>query len=264
MFGHVKGAFTGAVGNPRRRHRAGQRRHAVPRRNLRDGFVAAGQVAARAAIGRIHQGRRQRGRARRFALCLRHQPRPLGRGAGRPLPRRPVLPPARRALRDAAVARARRATCCCWRATSWRSTARRRGSPSADFDAAAIESLTRYAWPGNIRELQNLLRNVVLFNEGTMVTAAMLSRLDAAPPPRARTRRPPGRYPPTNRAAFRPPRSGRSGRSKRRRSRRRSKPATATSRAPPHCSKSTPRQSTAAKPNGKRNGWRRPPRFCGL
>jgi two-component system repressor protein LuxO len=51
------------------------------------------------------------------------------------------------------------------------------------FDAEAVRLLTRYPWPGNIRELQNMLRNVVLFNGGTVATAAMLSRLDAAPGP---------------------------------------------------------------------------------
>jgi two-component system repressor protein LuxO len=61
------------------------------------------------------------------------------------------------------------------------------GKSFTEFDAEAIEALTRYAWPGNIRELQNVLRSVVLFNEGTVVTAAMLSRLDlhAAPGPAA-------------------------------------------------------------------------------
>jgi DNA-binding NtrC family response regulator len=61
------------------------------------------------------------------------------------------------------------------------------GKSFTDFDAEAIETLTRYAWPGNIRELQNVLRNVVLFNDGTVVTAVMLSRLDlhAAPGPAA-------------------------------------------------------------------------------
>jgi two-component system repressor protein LuxO len=32
-----------------------------------------------------------------------------------------------------------------------------------------------------VRELQNVLRNIVLFNDGPIVTAAMLSRLDPHP-----------------------------------------------------------------------------------
>src|SRR3984885_1919180 len=57
------------------------------------------------------------------------------------------------------------------------------GKEFADFDDGAVRALRRYPWPGNIRELQNVLRNAVLFNQGGLVTEAMLSRLapNAAP-----------------------------------------------------------------------------------
>ncbi|MBV9553089.1 MAG: sigma-54-dependent Fis family transcriptional regulator [Alphaproteobacteria bacterium] len=54
------------------------------------------------------------------------------------------------------------------------------GKQFTDFADDAVEALRRYPWPGNIRELQNVLRNAVLFNQGTRVTRAMLTRLDAA------------------------------------------------------------------------------------
>jgi two-component system, repressor protein LuxO len=57
----------------------------------------------------------------------------------------------------------------------------------ADFDEGATRALRRYPWPGNIRELQNALRNAVLFNQGPLVTEAMLSRLDPNASPRAAT-----------------------------------------------------------------------------
>ncbi len=53
------------------------------------------------------------------------------------------------------------------------------GKSFADFDPDAIDALARHAWPGNIRELQNVLRNVVLFHDGATVTAAMLPPLAA-------------------------------------------------------------------------------------
>jgi DNA-binding NtrC family response regulator len=56
-----------------------------------------------------------------------------------------------------------------------------------DFDDGAVRALRRYPWPGNIRELQNVLRNAVLFNSGGLVTEAMLSRLDPAAAPRPTT-----------------------------------------------------------------------------
>ena len=58
------------------------------------------------------------------------------------------------------------------------------GKSFGDFAPDAVAALTRHAWPGNIRELQNVLRNVVLFHDGDSVTAAMLARLDAAGQPR--------------------------------------------------------------------------------
>ncbi len=53
------------------------------------------------------------------------------------------------------------------------------GKSFADFEPEAIDALTRHAWPGNIRELQNVLRNVVVFHDDRVVSAAMLSRLAA-------------------------------------------------------------------------------------
>ena len=181
---------------PRGRDHPGARRHAVPRRNLRDGPDAAGQAAARHPIGRVPEGRRQRDRARRCALCLRHQPRSVERGAGRPVPRGPLLPAARRALRDAAAARARRRRVAVGAPLPRRSIRKEEGKEFTDFDEGAVRALRRYPWPGNIRELQNVLRNAVLFNQGSVVTEAMLNRLDPAraaatgrPSPRWRRRR---------------------------------------------------------------------------
>jgi two-component system repressor protein LuxO len=65
--------------------------------------------------------------------------------------------------------------------------AREEGKDFTDFDDDAMTALRAYPWPGNIRELQNVLRNSVLFNQGRLITEAMLSRLDpgAAPRPSA-------------------------------------------------------------------------------
>ena len=67
LFGHLRGAFTGAVADKRGPVRGGARRHAVPRRDRRDAAGAAGEAAARAR-GRARCGRSAR-RARRASTC---------------------------------------------------------------------------------------------------------------------------------------------------------------------------------------------------
>ena len=86
--------------------RAGRRRHAVPRRNRRHEPEHAGQDPARAPGARVRAAGRHAHAARRRPAHRRDQPRPAGDGAGRAVPRGPVLPPERRLDRDAAAARA--------------------------------------------------------------------------------------------------------------------------------------------------------------
>jgi two-component system nitrogen regulation response regulator GlnG len=54
LFGHEKGAFTGAQNAVDRPLRAGRGRHAVPRRDRRHADGCADAASARAAAGRIH------------------------------------------------------------------------------------------------------------------------------------------------------------------------------------------------------------------
>jgi two-component system, NtrC family, nitrogen regulation response regulator GlnG len=58
LFGHERGAFTGATNAQRRAASSRPRRHAVPRRDRRHAAGGADPAAARAAGGRIHHGRR--------------------------------------------------------------------------------------------------------------------------------------------------------------------------------------------------------------
>ena len=63
LFGHMKGAFTGAHCGSARQVRAGRRRHAVSRRNRRHEPQDAGEGAARAAGAGRRAGRRRGQRA---------------------------------------------------------------------------------------------------------------------------------------------------------------------------------------------------------
>lgn len=51
------------------------------------------------------------------------------------------------------------------------------GKDFASFAPDACDALTAYDWPGNVRQLQNVLRNAVVLNDGVELTADML------PPP---------------------------------------------------------------------------------
>ena len=48
------------------------------------------------------------------------------------------------------------------------------GKSLRDFDAAATAVLSAYDWPGNVRQLQNVVHNIVVLNDGDLVTPEML------------------------------------------------------------------------------------------
>src|SRR5512147_2674979 len=51
---------------------------------------------------------------------------------------------------------------------------RRLGKQVERVDDAALEVLAAYAWPGNIRELENVMERSVLFADGPVITPAQL------------------------------------------------------------------------------------------
>ncbi|SDD92820.1 sigma-54-dependent transcriptional regulator [Rhodospira trueperi] len=64
------------------------------------------------------------------------------------------------------------------------------GRAFTGFTPEAEALLVRLGWPGNVRQLQNVLRNVIVLNEGPLVTEAMLEGPTRALP-RAETPAPP-------------------------------------------------------------------------
>src|SRR5262249_27190526 len=53
-------------------------------------------------------------------------------------------------------------------------TAARSGKPVIGLDDEAVETLMRYSWPGNIRELGNVIERAVVLADGKTVTIADL------------------------------------------------------------------------------------------
>ena len=88
--------------------RAGQRRHAVPRRDRRHAAGGADTATARAAGGRVHLGGWPPADQGQCAHHRRHPPRPAQRDPSGAVPRGSLLPAERRADPPAAAARAGR------------------------------------------------------------------------------------------------------------------------------------------------------------
>ena len=42
------------------------------------------------------------------------------------------------------------------------------------FDSQVTDIIGRYPWPGNVREVQNVMRNIVVLHQGEIVTKEML------------------------------------------------------------------------------------------
>ena len=91
-----------------RQVRAGDRRHAVPRRDRRPAVRPAGQAAARDPGRGDRAGRRHEADQDELPPGRRHQRRPREGGQGRAVPRGPVLPDQRHPDPDAAAARSDR------------------------------------------------------------------------------------------------------------------------------------------------------------
>ncbi len=63
--------------------------------------------------------------------------------------------------------------------------AKRMNRPIESIPSAAIEALTNYDWPGNIRELQNVIERSVILSPGGVLQIAIPEITKAAPPARA-------------------------------------------------------------------------------
>ena len=182
LFGHEKGAFTGANARSVGPLRAGRGRHAVPRRDRRHADGGADAAAARAAAGRIHDRRRPHADQDQCAHRRRHQQGPALRHPAGRVPRGSVLPPQRRAAAPAALARAHARTFPTWCAIS-SSAASPRGCRPRASTSAALERLRRYSWPGNVRELENLTRRLAaLYPQDVIAEALIEAELGASAP----------------------------------------------------------------------------------
>jgi formate hydrogenlyase transcriptional activator len=60
--------------------------------------------------------------------------------------------------------------------------AKRMSRPVESIPSAAIEALTNYEWPGNIRELQNVIERSVILSPGRVLQIAIPELAKSSPP----------------------------------------------------------------------------------
>ena len=161
LFGHEKGAFTGAHSAQARQVRAGPRRDALPRRDRQPARRPPGQAAARAPGARDRAARRHPHHPGGRARDRGDQHRPAPGDAGPRVPRGPLLPPARGADRRPAAARAQERHPGPGRPLHPRSTRSEFKKGVRGLSRGALLALDGYDWPGNVRELENIIERSV-------------------------------------------------------------------------------------------------------
>ena len=177
LFGHVRGAFTGALTNKKGKFALADGGTHLPRRDRDDGAAAAVQAAARAAGARVRaarigaqpQGRRPRDR--------RDQPRHPADGVRRTVPGRSLLPAERHPDPHSAAARAARRHPAAGRSLRAQARAARRQAHRRHRGRACCDALQAADWPGNVRELENTVERAVVLSPGAMIGADVVRLL---------------------------------------------------------------------------------------
>ena len=197
LFGREKGAFTGALARQIGRFELARSLDDLPRRDRRPAARRAGQAAARARGAADRAARQPEVDQRRHADHRRHPPEP--RAADRRRARS-----ARTCSTGSTCSRSGCRRCAsgprtsrCWCGASSRSSRRRSASASRRSPAENMAALQRYPWPGNIRELRNVVERAMIVANGPRLTVSIPTPLSvgAAAQPAA-GRRAEGAHPP--------------------------------------------------------------------
>ena len=153
--------------------RACRRRDAVPRRDRRDRAVRCRSSCCGCSQERDVE---RVGGSRPVPVDVRvdrgDQPRSQGAGRGGDVPRGPLLPAQRLPAAPARRWRSARTPSSRWPSTSARSSRRASASGSSASPRRRGEACAGYAWPGNIRELQNVMERAVILARGEIDAGA--------------------------------------------------------------------------------------------
>ena len=169
LFGHERGAFTGAVAHPEGRVRGGGARHALPRRDRRAAAPGPGQAAPRAGGAQVTR----LGGTKPIAVDVRvvaATNRDLeAEVAGRPLPRGPLLPAQRPRVRVPPL-RDRLSDVPALAELFLTGICARFGMRQKKIAPEALDLLMAYEWRrNNVRELRNAVERMIIAADGEMI-----------------------------------------------------------------------------------------------
>ena len=181
LFGHEKSAFTGAD-----RRRIGKFEQCNGGTILLD-EIGDMPLSLQAKMLRLLQEQafeRLGGNEMRADRCApdRGDPSRLeSMVGGGEVPAGPLLPPECLHHPPAALAGADRRPAACWCSTFCRRFSRDLGREVREVAPEALERLRRYTWPGNIRELQSVLKQALLNASGPTLLPAFLPAFRTEP-----------------------------------------------------------------------------------
>ena len=182
LFGHKKGAFTGAVRDKIGPLRGGRERHLAAGRDRGPARRAAGEAVARTAGAGVHAGRRQRSAMRFEARVIAATNRDLegdvaeGRFREDLFYRLAVVPIHLPSLRERPedipllVAHFLRTL---------------GGGRKVTVAREAMDALKRHSWKGNVRELENNVERLLVLGESDVIRLEDLPEKIRAPRPSA-------------------------------------------------------------------------------
>ena len=183
LFGHEKGSFTGAVAQKIGRFELAHGRHAVSRRDRRNAAGTPTEAVTRHSGPGVRACRRQSHDPHGRSVGRRHKSGLEGDGGGEQVSRRPLLSPACFSIACSAVAgppRRYTATDALLRPKH----AQRMGRNIDTIPTSVLDALTNYDWPGNIRELQNVLERSVILTNGSVLQVPMTELIGKGTPVR--------------------------------------------------------------------------------
>ena len=166
LFGRRAGGLHRGAARPDRALRAGRPGHPVHGRGRGAAAGDPGEAAAGAAGARVRAGRQYPDAAGGRAAGGRDQPGP-GRRRWRGAGSGPTCTTGSTCFRSGCRrCGSGRATWRSWSGTSWPSSSASWPSRCGGLTPESLARLERYSWPGNIRELQNVLERACVLSPG--------------------------------------------------------------------------------------------------